>query len=181
MECAIVLQCLNAKYNQDCGPFNIVQNGNLDLTVSRISLKSNTKTLDQAKAEIDHFIEENSITENSVTVISIPYGKFPNYDLFVVANSKKNVPGSSSKTVIYAIQNKTGRALPKHDVPDWIDQGYLVRGKAPVTTFSKGKWTYLDRKDVEQLLGCSLRVLYPDNWVLLEDDQPLRVERNGRK
>jgi hypothetical protein len=172
VECAIVLQCLNAKYNQGCGPFNIVQNGNLDLTVSRISLKSETKTLDQAKTEIDCFIMENIITENSVTVISIPYGKFPDYDLFVVTRSKKRMPDSSPKTVIYAIQNKTGRALPKHDVPDWIDKGYLVRGKAPATTYSNQKWTYLERKDVEQLLGCSLRVLYPDNWaeVSLVDD-----------
>jgi hypothetical protein len=172
VECAIVLQCLNAKYNKGCGPFNILQNGNLDLIVSRISLKSDTKTLDQAKAEIDCFIKEYIITENSVAVISIPYGKFPDYDLFVVVRSKKRMSDRSPKAVIYGIQNKTGRTLPKNPVPDWIDKGYLVRGKAPATTFIKGKWTYLDRKDVEQLLGYSLRVLYPDNWaeVLSEDN-----------
>ena len=54
--------------------------------------------------------------------------------------------------------------MPKHDVPEWIDEAYLVRGKAPVGDFIKKKWVYVNKDNVVLLLGYSLGVLYPDDW-----------------
>ena len=163
VECAIILQCLYAKLCLGGGPFNILKYAHCrpDLSISRIQLKANTMTLVEAKVEIDGFVENR---ENSIIICIPTYGKFPDYDLFIVYVNKKRYLNSNNITKVYGVQIKAGRGLPKHDVPEWIDEAYLVRGKAPEGVFIKNKWVYVNKASVVLLLGYSLGVLYPDNW-----------------
>jgi hypothetical protein len=60
---------------------------------------------------------------------------------------------------------KLGRTIPGHEIPDWISEGHVIRGAAAGTAaiLPRG-WRLHSELEIKELLGYSLKSLYPTSW-----------------
>ena len=121
-----------------------------------VTIPAEYQSLDQAHSFISKCVR--SLATDTVAYITPQFAKFPDYDGFLVY-----------KEAVVGIQIKLTRGYPKHPVPDWISEAFLIRGNAPATTYVDEKWTYLNKEEMVALLGYSLAPLYPNTW----PEQPL--------
>ena len=49
-------------------------------------------------------------------------------------------------------------------LPEWIETGLLIRGRASASTTLMRGWTYLSEQTIRELLGYSLQFVYPNIW-----------------
>jgi hypothetical protein len=117
------------------------------------------RTLEQAKEWI--FKTMQPLKPGSVVMF------YPQYSSFSLVESFLVLKTVSGMLCIYGIQVKAGRNTPNTNVaiPDWMDRVVLIRGDAPATcTERQDRFVYMSKSQTENLLGYSLRSLYPANW-----------------
>jgi hypothetical protein len=115
--------------------------------------------LEEAKDVI--FETMGSLKEGSLVMF------YPQYASFKLVESFLAFKTSTGKVNVYGIQVKTGRASPNTNVviPEWVNNVILIRGDAPKTCENRdNKWIYMSKSQIEDLLGHSLKPLYPANW-----------------
>eukprot|EP01033_Poteriospumella_lacustris_P006919 gene6919-4985_t len=92
-------------------------------------------------------------------VIAVPrYNQFPDLDGFILYTD------ATGQMKTHGYQAKTQRGYPRHDVPEAMDQCFLLRGNAPARAFLKNKWHYVDEATLRDLLGFNLQRFYPSEW-----------------
>ena len=117
-----------------------------------VTIPAECESLDQAHSFISNCIR--SLATETVAFITPQFAKFPDYDGFLVY-----------KEAVVGIQIKLTRGYPKHPVPDWISEAFLIRGNVtPATTYVDEKWAYLSKEEMVALLGYSMAPLYPNTW-----------------
>jgi hypothetical protein len=153
----IMVNCLYKSYGFGGAPFSIIS------SCARPSVLYFTIPPEYTtSADILAFI--NSILSSSdcfpLLMVLVPcYSKFPDFDGFIVYSER-----SSERAVVYGYQANTARTYPRHDMPEWIDKGYLVRGDSPAMASIRRGWMYMSRVEVQSLLGFSLGPMYPAEW-----------------
>ena len=97
-----------------------------------------------------------------VAVLSPNYAKAAVFDVIWVYQRDPQ-----SKQLFNGIQDKLGSATPNHDVPEWFENGFLFRGRAPekdTTPRNRTGWTYKGAEAIREFLGVSLTAAYPADW-----------------
>ena len=119
---------------------------------------SECTTLDQAQTEITSRL--NNATRATIMLFKPSCERFPDYDGFIGYRAKD---GSMR---VFAYLDKLSRAYPDRDAPvnSWIERSLHLRGIAPEVANRRKGWEYLDRRAIEELLGASLKPLYPATW-----------------
>jgi hypothetical protein len=143
--------------NGSQGPFDIAERG-VKPDVACHTLPGEITTLDQAHAAITGLL--SAAKRPTIMLFTCSFAAFPDYDGFVAYRA------SDGSTRVLGHQEKVSRAHPQRAVPAacWIERSLHVRGVAPAEADRLSGWTYLDPSDIQQLLGCSLRRLYPAEW-----------------
>ena len=151
---AIIFRCLYQAYYGSDSPFSIVPLGTKP-TVKCRTIPPEIETFPAVMEQIPQIL--NSEPTPCLLVLVPSYSKFPDVDGFVVYRVEQ-------QQVVYGYQAKTGRAYPKKDAPQWVSRAFLLRGKSPAMGSLKRGWEYMCSEDVQQLLGYSLKPMYPDTW-----------------
>jgi hypothetical protein len=158
---AILLNCVRA-YSRGISlnvmniRFGVVTSVNLDRL-------NGVKTLEEAKAKIAETMEPLSV--GAVVLFYPSFSGFPVCDAILVYKKSSNMLQS------VGIQDKLRRGYPTSNVPQWITQAVLIQGDSPglrKESGIEGKWTYLTRDEVMELLGLSLSPMIPSNWNVSE-------------
>ena len=152
---AIIFRCLYQSYWGSDSPFSIVPSG-IKTTVIFRTIPPEYKTPSSVKKFIEH---SSKLSFPSVLVLVPSYSKFPDVDGFVVY-----CVDPTTKPLIYGYQAKTLRSYPKRNCPEWMEEGFLLRGKSPAMGSLRKGWNYMSHGDVLRLLGYSLAPMYPASW-----------------
>jgi hypothetical protein len=131
----------------------------LDITsITVITMSEEYRTLEQAH----RFIEELSTKQpGHLYVIRSHYDKFPLFDGFLVVS--QGIPNTKQ---VVGYQVKPDKDIPRYAVPNWVKKGIFIRGDAPSSSYGRPEgWTFMNERDIKDLLGYSLSRLYPASWV----------------
>jgi hypothetical protein len=177
IQLSLYFRCCDAMLNNSNGPFEIASsllNPSSDVTsIHNYSLAASVKTLEQAHNELLTVLK-HSKRERCLIIATPSFSKFPDLDGMILYVHTKLTDHATSLLPycnIYGYQCKAGRAYPRHAVPDWIQQAYLIRGKSPANQYQKAKWTYLNAAQVQELVGYSLQDLIPDEWPDIPEEE----------
>jgi len=132
-----------------------------DKVVCRVDMNRmpDIKNLEQAKEFIIKTMEP--LKPGSVYMFYPQYASFPRVESFLVLKT------SSGRLETFGIQVKAGQSTSKTTevIPDLINHIVLIRGDAPdICKPRQDRWIYLSKPQIEDMLGYSLRPLYPANW-----------------
>jgi hypothetical protein len=158
---ALLLRCLHSKMSS--WPLPLLQNVPVaeltSLQIKHINIPDNYKAVDDP---FHSYIQQEAAVSSTstVTLFTPVYSKFELFDGFLCYSKGKKIQE------IVGIQCKAGEDQPnrsKRTFPNWIRQGYLIRGRA-FSTFvdSDTRWTFLSEDtQFREILGESLSALYP--------------------
>jgi hypothetical protein len=148
---AIIFRCLYQSYYGSDSSFLIVPLG----TKPTVMCRTIPPEIETFPAVMEYIAEVLYSERTPCLLVLVPsYSKFPDVDGFVVYCGVERAP------VVYVYQAKTGRAYPKKDAT----KALLLRGKAPAMGSLRRGWGYMSSEGVQQLLGYSLKPMYPDTW-----------------
>jgi hypothetical protein len=154
VQVAIFLRCVLHMYTGSGIPFIRSANA-LRPTVEHICVPGNIQSLDA----LLEFIQQEDLrsgSDNIVVLYTFAFAKFPLIDGLLVLTT------GNSRTCA-GVQMKEGNDYPSQSPPKWIEKCYLIRGRAPSSSYKKKiGWHYMSADEVTRLLGYSLRSLYPD-------------------
>lgn len=156
VQAALILRCIDAMVNGTVGPFGIAERG-VRPDIEYHTLVGEITTLDLAHTAISYKL--NAVNRPTILMFSCSCANFPEYDGFIAYR------GRNRKSRIFGYQKKLGRPYPKHPAHGgWIERSLHLRGTAPDKADQQRGWMYLNRKEIEDLLGSSLKPLYPAAW-----------------
>lgn len=157
VQASLMLRCMDAMLNGSEGPFEIAEFGVMP-DVDFRALVGEITTLEQARTEIE--CQLTKATRPTIMLFKPKFVSFPEYDGFV------GYKASDNSIRVIGHQEKLGRAYPKRAVPEnsWIERSVHLRGIAPAAANKCRGWEYLDRAAIQDLLGASLKPLYPASW-----------------
>jgi hypothetical protein len=182
---AIELRAADAALNEARGPFDIaIQRTSSRMFVKSMDLPLQCESLSQARIYIRNVVWQSFVRKRCEILIFSPlYACFPDYDGFVVfidPNKMESVGAQDADTLfrsteVIGHQHKLCRVDPANSPPSWIKRSILLRGRVPERENKMRGWEYWNRQQVMDLLGHSLRRLYPENWpqIPLAADMPL--------
>lgn len=162
---ALLLRCLHSKMSWEPLPLlQNVPNAELkSLQIRHIDIPEDYKAVDDSfhSFVLQKVANSEAPSASTVTLFTPVHSKFELFDGFLCYSKEKEIQE------IVGIQCKAGEDQPNRDkriFPDWIRQGYLIRGRAPDSAFvdSHRRWTFLDEdRQLREILGESLSALYP--------------------
>jgi len=161
---AVGFRCLSQAFYGFGSPFEIVPLGVVpnvfavalpdDITVEGANNFILSKSLEALK--------RSRITNPfPLLVLATPtFSKFPIVDGFVAYYASAEI------MTLYGYQTKLGKGLPKKGFTNsqGMEKGFLLQGKAPDDDHSYKGWEHWNKEQVQQLLGYSLKDLYPGDW-----------------
>jgi hypothetical protein len=150
------------QHRQKSGPLGIADGEVKKVVVSTIPGEVTTMGL------LKEHVDQLSLAKGTIIIMTPAYSSFPIIDgLIGYVQQVKPSP----RVIWKAFQNKLSRQYPTHEVPDWIQESFLLSGNAPKTTHGSSlpRWTYLTKSQLIQMLCFSLRPLYPTQWGLLPE------------
>jgi hypothetical protein len=153
VQVAIFLRCVLHMHTGSGIPFFRSANA-VRPTVEHTRVPENIRSLD---ALLD-FIQQEGLrqgVDNIVVLYTFAFAKFPLIDGLLVLTT------GNSRTCA-GVQMKEGNDYPSKAPPEWIENCYLIRGRAPSSSNMKRGWHYMSADEVTGLLGYSLHSLYPN-------------------
>jgi hypothetical protein len=154
----LILRCCAASGRSYEGPFGITDVSNASGSlVSFFKFNEEIITLEQARDIINQRIVELTSDSGSFIIFIPSFASFPQFDGFVVFTKM-------GKTKRIGYQCKHGVEGSYGEVPEWLDNAILLRGKAYYNRSSSPRgWEYWNKQQVIELLGVSFEILYPDD------------------
>jgi hypothetical protein len=157
VQVAILLRCFGPPGELTLPFFGLV----FVLDAGYATIPASVETLEQAYQHITSFMRD--VPTGKVVYFTPQFAKFPDYDGILAYKATEEV------VRLAGTQVKLSRGTPKHDVPTWMESAFLIRGNAPNSPYGIGKWVYMDKQEMLQLLGNSLAPLYPNSWPEMPD------------
>jgi len=162
VEVAIILRMLEAKWFGSPGPFHLVPDGTNPELAFR-TLPDECHTLTDAKNRMDRIIAEYKTP--TLIYVTSAYAKFPQVEGFVIYTS--GLEGSEAKIV--GFQMKSADRKPCKSMNETLVNGgaVLIRGNslAKKPRAPKIGWTYMTSTQIRGLLGNSLLLAMPREWL----------------
>jgi len=165
IDIALGFRCLHQEFHGSKSPFEIVPL-TVEPNVFAITLPDDIITVEAAKPVI--LSESLEVSERAgitnpfpLLVLATPtFSKFPIVDGFVAYYA------TAENMTLYGYQAKLGKGLPTMDFTNkqGMDKGFLLQGKAPDDDKLFKGWEHWNKEQVQQLLGYSLKDLYPADW-----------------
>lgn len=178
IQISLYLRCLDASVNGTWGPFDVAHTARISygpMPVFRhYFLPANVRTLTDAQQEMRRILEAAPV--ESLYLFHVLYAAFPDFDGFLIyklynsSNCNNSTAARKRKAMlreccrVIGYQCKAGRAYPRHDVPPWIHEAKMLRGKSPGSHSEKLKWHYCNAQQVKAMVGYSFQDLLPDEW-----------------
>jgi hypothetical protein len=156
----VILQSLDAAYNGNRGPFEIA---NFEVYPDFFFhvLPPEIVSIDEACVcirKLSRTAMSKSRTGNIIMVVISSYANFPAVDGFVVYQER------NESAVIVGYQAKAGDEYPNSTLPEDLEDGYVIQGKAPTTKVAvRGKrdWRYWPVQRIKSVIGFSLENMIP--------------------
>lgn len=155
IDIALGFRCLYQQFHGSESPFDLVPLA-VKPNVFAITLPDDVQSIISAKK----YISKLDKASFPALVLATPtYSKFPIVDGFVAYFETK-------KVLICGYQAKLGEGLPKtnFDKKQGIDRGIILQGDASGNSNGHKGWEHWNKEQVQQLLGYSLKDLYPADW-----------------
>jgi hypothetical protein len=155
---ALGFRCLHQELLHSGSPFDIVPAaGTLcddELHVFAFSLPDEVKTIEMAK---EHIYKRVNNTTPALVLANPTFGSFPAVDGFVAHCV------DSQQMTLYGYQVKLGHRNPTRNVRN-LDKGIYLQGNAEQIQNAIKGWECWNKEQIQVLLGCSLKYLYPADW-----------------
>lgn len=159
---AILLQCLDSQVNGGPGPLGVLAAGERVAQIEVVQLPPEAVSAADANDWLDELM---CLYGPGTIIVATPIvAPFPVFDGFVYFKE------SNCEVRKAGYQVQLGRACPTQPVPDFLDQGVLLRGSPPSQAATSapagpgGRWRYFTAKEIDTLLGASLQPLKPSAW-----------------
>jgi hypothetical protein len=151
---ALGFRCLHQQFHGSQSPFDIVPLGQKPNAFA-IELPDTIQSIEAAKDYMSKIVKGSY----PALVLATPtFSNFPSVDGFVAYFE------TPKKVMICGYQAKLGEGLPKKNFSKKLDRGILLQGGAPDNDKSFKGWEHWNKEQVQELLGYSLRDLYPADW-----------------
>ena len=162
---ALFLRFLHCQYvpvnengSPNLDPFNIATDGVENIHI--LDIPGEVRTINDALGHIGLYCRSKPMVPKTILIALPRYNKFPDIDGLILYQGNNSMPLRK-----YGYQAKTKRGSPRHNIPEEIDQCFLLRGKAPAQrSYQKEKWYYVEESVLREMLGFTLQPFYPNDW-----------------